>query len=122
MRVGKCHILGPKSNVSSIFVERILAVAMEIWNHECGPFWPNLAVFAIVCHIGITISPWGTRSSRERRANIVAYDQGLNAIEFRICSSGSSGVIQLLGAIHDPPVCTVCCFLPHPRVHILGEQ
>ena len=71
-------------------------MAMEIWNHECGPFWPKFAVFAIVCHIGITISPWGTGSSQERRAIIVAYDQGLNAIEFRICSSGSSGVIQLL--------------------------
>ena len=29
-------------------VGRILAVAMEIWNHECGPFWPNFAIFAIV--------------------------------------------------------------------------
>ena len=58
--------------------------------------WPNFAVFAIVCHIGITISPWGTRSSQIERASIVAYDQGLNAIEFCICSSGSSGVIQLL--------------------------
>ena len=71
-------------------------MTMEIWNHECGPFWPYFAVFAIVCHIGITISPWGTESSQEGTAIIVAYDQGLNAIEFRICSSGSSGVIQLL--------------------------
>ena len=94
MRVGNWHILGPKSHVSiASLVERILDVAMEIWNHECGPFWPNFAVFAIVCHIGITISPWGMGSSQEGMANIVAYDQGLNAIEFRICSSGSSGVI-----------------------------
>ena len=65
MRVGKWHISGPKSYVSiAPLVERILAVAMEIWNHECGPFWPNFAVFAIVCRIGITISPWGTGSSR----------------------------------------------------------
>ena len=91
MRVGKWHILGPKSHVSlAILGERILAVAMEIWNHECGPFWPYFAVFAIVCHIGITISPWGTGSSQEGRAIIVADDQGLKAIEFRICSSGSS--------------------------------
>ena len=49
MRVGKWHILGPKSHVSiASLVERILAVAMEIWNHEDGPFWPNFAVFAIV--------------------------------------------------------------------------
>ena len=83
MRDGKWHILGPKSHVSiASLVERILAVAMEIWNHECGPFWPNFAVFAIVCHIGITISPWGTGSSQGGGAHIVAYDQGLNALEF----------------------------------------
>ena len=34
--------------------------------------------------------------AKKGSANIVAYDQGLNAIEFRICSSGSSGVLQLL--------------------------
>ena len=66
MRVGKWHILGPKSHVPKApLVEKILAVAMEIWNHECGPFWPNFAAFAIVCHIEITISPWGTLSSQE---------------------------------------------------------
>ena len=94
MRVGKWHILGPKSHLPiASLVERILAVAMEIWNHECGPFWPNFDVFAIVYHIGITISPWGTESGQEEVGIIVAYDQGLNAIEFRICSFGSSGVI-----------------------------
>ena len=87
MRVGKWHILEPKSHVSiASLVETILAVAMEIWNHECVPLWPNFTVFAIVCHIGITISPWGTGSSQEEGAYIVADDQGLNAIEFRICS------------------------------------
>ena len=105
MRFGKWHILGPKSHVSmASLVERILAVAMEIWNHECGPFLPNFAVFAIVCHIGITISPWGTRSSQEEEAYIVAYDQGLNAIEFCICSSGSSAVIKLLVRSMIPPL------------------
>ena len=123
MRVGKWHILGPKSHVSiASLVERILAVAMEIWNHECGPFWPNIAVFAIVCHIGITTSPCGTGSSQVGVTNIVADDQGLNATEFRICSSGSSGVIQFLVRSMTPPFCTACCFLPHPRVHPLGEQ
>ena len=113
MRVGKWHILGPKSHMSiASLVERILAVAMEIWNHECGPFWPNLPVFAIVCHIGITISPWGTGSSQEGRANIVAYDQGLNAIEFRICSSGSSGVIQLLVRSMISPFAPHAAFCP----------
>ena len=66
MRYGKWHKLGPKSHASiASLVERILAVAMEIWNHECGPFWPNFAVFAIVGHIGTTISPCGTGSSQE---------------------------------------------------------
>ena len=66
MRVGRRHILGPKSHVSIASLgKRILAVAMEIWNDECGPFWPNFAVFAFVCHIGTTISPWGTGSSQE---------------------------------------------------------
>ena len=83
---------------------------MEIWNHECGPFWPNFAVFAIVCHIGITISPWGLASRQE--ANIVAYDQGWNAIEFRICSSGSSGVIQLLVRSMIPPFAPHAAFCP----------
>ena len=99
-------------------VEKILAVAMEIWNHECGPFWPNFAVFAIVCHVGITISPWNTGSSQEGVANIVAYNQGLNAIEFRICSSGSCGVIQLLAQSMISPFaphaafCPICVYIP----------
>ena len=113
MRVGKRHILGPKTFVSlASLVERILAVAMEIWNHECGPFWPYFAVFAIVCHIAITISPWGTGSSQEGRAIIVAYDQGLNAIEFRICSLGSSGVIHLLVRSMIPPFAPHAAFCP----------
>ena len=81
MRVGRWHTLGPKSHMSlASLVDRILAVAMEIWHHECGPFWPNFAVFAIVCHIGITISPWGKEPSLEESATI----------EFRICSYSSS--------------------------------
>ena len=108
MRDGKWHTLGPKSHVSiASLVEGILAVAIEIWNHESGPFWPNFAVFAIVCHIGITISPWGTRSSQRESAHIVAYDQGSNALEFRFCSSSSSGVIQLLVRS------TIPTFAPH---------
>ena len=113
MRVGKRHRLGPKSHMSiASLVERILAVAMEIWNHECRPFWPNFAVFLIVCHIGITISPWGTRSSQKREANIVAYDEGLNAIEFRICSSGSSAVIQCLVRSMISPFAPHAAFCP----------
>ena len=49
---------------------------------------------------------------------IVAYDQGLNATEFRICSSGSSGVIELLVRSTIPPFaphvafCPVCVVIP----------
>ena len=113
MRVGKRHLLGPESHMSiASLVEKILAVAMEIWNHECGPFWPNFAVFAIICHIGITISPWGTESSQEGSAKSVADDQGLNAIEFRICFSHSSGVIQLLVRSMIPPFAPHAAFCP----------
>ena len=113
MRVGKQHRLGPSSHMSiASLVQKILAPAMEIWNHECGPFWPNFAVFAIVCHIGITISPWGTGSSQEKSGNIVAYERGLNAIEFCICSSGSSGVIQLLVRSMISPLAPHAAFCP----------
>ena len=113
MRVGEWHILGPKSHVFLAFlVGRIFAVALEIWNHECGPFWPYFTVFAIVCHIGSTISPWGTGSSHEGRAHIVAYDEALDALEFCICSSGSSGVIQLLVRSMIPPVAPHAAFCP----------
>ena len=113
MRVGKRHILGPKSHVSlASLVQRILAAAMEIWNHAWGPFWPNFAVFAIVCHIGTTMSPWGTESSLKEVTIIAANDQGLNAIEFRICSYGSSGVIQLLVRSMIPPFAPHAAFCP----------
>ena len=113
MRVGKWHILGPKSHVSlASLVERILASAMEIWNHECRPIWPHFAVFAIVCHIGITISPCGTASSQRGRAMNVAHDQGLNAIELRICSSGPSGVIHFLVRSMIPPFALHAAFCP----------
>ena len=87
-------------------------MAMEIWYHECGPFWPNFTVFAIVCHIGTTISPWGKGPSQKDRAIIVAYGQGLNTIEIRICSSGSSGVIQVLMRSMIPPFAPHAAFCP----------
>ena len=113
MRVGKLHILGPKHHVSiASLVGRILAMAMEIWNHECGPFWPNFAVFAIVCHIGTTISQLGKGPSQDEVAIIVAYEQGLNILELRICSSGSFGVIQLLVRSMIPPFAPHAAFCP----------
>ena len=53
MRVGKPHILGPKSHMS---------IASLVQS------------FAIVCHIGITISPWDPGSSQRGEAKDVAYD------------------------------------------------
>ena len=85
-------------------------MAMEIWDHECGPFRLNFAVFAIVSHIGTAISRWGKGPSKGRREIIEAYDTGLNAIEFRICSSGSSGVIQLLVRSMIPPFAPPAAF------------
>ena len=118
-RVGKLHILGPKSYVSLVFlVGKIVAVAMEIWNHECGSLWPNFAVFALVCHIGITISPWGNEPSQNKKAFFVGFDQGLNSIACRICSFGSSGVIKLLVRSMISPfaphaaVCPIRVFIP----------
>ena len=54
----------------------------------------------------------GSVSTQNKNANIVAYDRGLNAIEFRICSSGSSGVIQLLVRSMIPPFAPHAAFCP----------
>ena len=50
--------------------------------------------------------------ARKEVAIIVAYDRGLNAIEFPICSSGSSGVIQLLVRSMISPVPPHAAFCP----------
>ena len=47
-----------------------------------------------------------------RKGIIVAYDQELNTIEFRNCSSGSSGVIQLLVRSMIPPFAPHVAFCP----------
>ena len=52
------------------------------------------------------------RDLSDLEANIVAYDQGLNTIEFRICSSGSSGGIQLLVRSMIAPVAPHAAFCP----------
>ena len=59
-RVDMGHIVAPKSHVSMrILLRFLLAMNTEIWDRECGPFRPIFAVFAILCHVGNTISPWG---------------------------------------------------------------
>ena len=61
---------------------------------HCVPYWNY--------HISM-----GHGIQLEGRGNVIAYEQGLNTIEFRICSSGSSGVLQLLVRFMIPP------FAPH---------
>ena len=50
--------------------------------------------------------------ARKEVAIIVAYDPGFNAIDFPICSSGSSGVIQLLVRSMIFPVAPHAAFCP----------
>ena len=41
------HILGPKSLVSiATLVRLLLAMTLDIWDRECGPFRPIFAVLA----------------------------------------------------------------------------
>ena len=90
------HILEPNSHVSiAASVRLLLAMTMEIWDRECGPFRPIFAVFAILGQVGNTISPRGKRPSQGEVGILVAYDQGSIALAFRICSSGLAGVMQL---------------------------
>ena len=62
---GMGRILGPGSDV---FIASVLSVllfrAMEIWDRECGPFRPDFAVFAVLGHIGNTISACGKAPSQ----------------------------------------------------------
>ena len=61
------HILGPKSHVSlATLIRSLLAMTMEIWDRESGPFRPIFAVFAILGQVGNTISPWGKVRRQEK--------------------------------------------------------
>ena len=66
---------------------------------HCMPYWNY--------HISM-----GHVIQLERGRVIVAYDEGLNTIEFRICSSSSSGVIQLLMRSMIPPFAPHVAFCP----------
>ena len=50
--------------------------------------------------------------ARNEKGIFVAHDPGLNPIEFRICSSGSSGFIQLLVQSMIPPFAPHAVFCP----------
>ena len=71
-------------------------MTMEIMNPECEPFWPIFAVFAILGQVRNTISPWGKGPSQEERTILVAYEQGLFALGFRICPFRLAGAMQLM--------------------------
>ena len=107
------HMLGPKANVSiAPLLSFLLALTMEIWDPECGPFQAIFAVFAISGQVGNTISPWGKGPSQEGVALLVAYDQGLIALEFPICSSGLTGVMQLTVCATVPNFASFAVFCP----------
>ena len=47
--------LGPKCHLSiATLVRLLLAMTVEIWDRECGPFRRLFTVFAILCHVGNT--------------------------------------------------------------------
>ena len=58
-------ILEPRSHVAiATLVTILLAMAMEIWDRECGPFRAIFAVFVILGQVGNAISPRGKDLAR----------------------------------------------------------
>ena len=96
-------------------------MAIEICNRECAPFRPNFTVFAILRHVGNTISPFGKGSRYAESVILVAYEQGSIVIRFCICSSGIAGVMQLNCAPRCPILHFLLLFAPS-RDHPLREQ
>ena len=66
----------------------------EIWDRECGPFWPTFPVFATLGRAGNTTSPCGKEPIQKCSAISVAIEQGSSALGFRICSPGLPRVMQ----------------------------
>ena len=93
------------------FGELLLAMTMEIWDRECGPFRPISTFFAILGQVGNTISPWGKGPS-VGGAILVAYDQGSIALEFCICSFGLAGVVRLTVRAMLPNFACLAVFCP----------
>ena len=115
-RVDMGHILGPKSHVSiATLVGLLLATTMEMWDRDCGPFWPIFAVFAILRQVGTTISPWSKGPSQEGVAILVASDQGSIALEVCICSSGLARVMRLTVCATLPNFAFLAVFCPNAR-------
>ena len=76
------QILGPRSHASiATMVRFLLAITIEIWDRECGPFKQTFTVFAILCQVGNTISPWGKGPSQEGVTILAAYDHESVALE-----------------------------------------
>ena len=77
------YVLGSKSLLSpASLLALLLAMVMEIWDRDCGPFWANFAVFASLCQVGNTLSPCGKGPGQEELAIPVAYDQASKALSF----------------------------------------
>ena len=65
-RSGMRHKREAQSHVSMVIsVRSLLAKSMGIWRHESGPFQPNFTVFAILGHVGNTISAWAKGPSQK---------------------------------------------------------
>ena len=82
---------------------------------------PNFATFAILGQVGNTISPQGKGPSQNKRAILVAHDQGLMGQRFRIFSSGLAGVTQLTVHATLPNLHFLLFFAPSCD-HFLGEE
>ena len=120
------HILGPKSHVSTATLVRLLlAMAMEIWDRECGAFPPIFGVSVILGQVGNTTSQWGKRPSQKEVMIPVVYDQGSIALEICIFSSGLAGVKHLTVPATLPNFAFLAVFCldarPSPR-GIAGSQ
>ena len=110
------HIFGPESHVSiATLVRFFLALTMEIWDRKFGPFRPTFTFFAIWGEVGKTISASGKEPTQTKVVILVAYDYGSIALEFRICSSVLSRVMQLMVRVTLPNFAFLAVFCPVTR-------
>ena len=96
----------------AILVRFLLAMTMEIWDRECGPFRPIFADFAILGQVENTIFPWGKGASQREIGILVAYDQGSIAPESCICSPRLAGVMRLTVRAMMPNFAFIAVFRP----------
>ena len=99
------HILANQSHLSIAILGRLLlAMVMEIWHRDCGPFGRHFAVFAILGKVQMTISPWGKESSQERSSASCSTLPRVNSPRLSYYAT--------YDASHVAQFCISCCFLP----------